>query len=126
VADRVRLPSPLSLCDGHLYTAGATPGARRGGPFRGLLPSRSGGPGAVIHGRSAMNDALLSFDAVSREFDTPRGRIRAVDDISLDIPQGEILCLVGESGSGKTTMARMAAGLLAPTSGVVRYDGRAL
>lgn len=73
-----------------------------------------------------MNDSLLSFDAVSREFDTPRGRIRAVDDISLDIPQGEILCLVGESGSGKTTMARMAAGLLRPTSGIVRYDGRDL
>jgi ABC-type glutathione transport system ATPase component len=72
-----------------------------------------------------MNGApLLAFEHVSREFVTRRGRIRAVDDVSLDLAQGEILCLVGESGSGKTTMARMAAGLLKPTSGVMRYDGR--
>ena len=73
-----------------------------------------------------MNGAILSFDHVSREFDTRRGRIRAVDDISLAITQREILCLVGESGSGKTTMARMAAGLLRPSRGVVRYEGRDL
>jgi oligopeptide/dipeptide ABC transporter ATP-binding protein len=37
-----------------------------------------------------------------------------------------VLCLVGESGSGKTTMARMAAGLLKPSGGTVRYEGRDL
>ncbi|MGI8690948.1 MAG: ABC transporter ATP-binding protein [Thermomicrobiales bacterium] len=73
-----------------------------------------------------MNDAILSFDSVSRTFATRRGQISAVDDISLAIARREILCLVGESGSGKTTMARMAAGLLRPTSGVVRYEGRDL
>ncbi len=71
-----------------------------------------------------MSEPLLAFEHVSREFTTRRGRIRAVDDVSLDLAQGEILCLVGESGSGKTTMARMAAGLLKPTSGTLRFEGR--
>jgi peptide/nickel transport system ATP-binding protein len=71
-----------------------------------------------------MSEPLLAFEHVFREFTTRRGIVRAVDDISLDLAQGDILCLVGESGSGKTTMARMAAGLLRPTRGTVRYAGR--
>ena len=62
-----------------------------------------------------VTDPLLTLDHVSREFSTRRGRITAVDDVSLEICPGDILCLVGESGSGKTTVARMAAGLLEPT-----------
>src|SRR6185436_19832355 len=62
----------------------------------------------------------------SREFSTRRGRITAVDDVSLDIGRGDILCLVGESGSGKTTVARMASGLLEPTRGTVLFEGRGL
>ncbi|MGH2531727.1 MAG: ABC transporter ATP-binding protein [Thermomicrobiales bacterium] len=73
-----------------------------------------------------MTAPLLSIDHVTREFDTRRGRIKAVDDISLTINRGDILCLVGESGSGKTTVARMAAGLLAPTYGTVRFEGHDL
>ena len=73
-----------------------------------------------------MTDPLLTLDHVSREFSTRRGRITAVDDVSLAIGRGDILCLVGESGSGKTTVARMAAGLLEPTRGTVRFEGRDL
>jgi peptide/nickel transport system ATP-binding protein len=69
---------------------------------------------------------LLSLDHLSREFNTRRGRIVAVDDVSLEIERGDILCLVGESGSGKTTVARMAAGLLEPTHGTIRFEGRDL
>jgi len=73
-----------------------------------------------------MSEALMTLDGVRREFNTRRGRICAVDDLSFRLDPGDILCLVGESGSGKTTVARMAAGLLAPTSGVVRFEGRDL
>lgn len=73
-----------------------------------------------------MTDPLLSLDQVSREFRTRRGRITAVDDVSLAIGRADILCLVGESGSGKTTVARMAAGLLTPTRGTIRFEGREL
>ena len=50
--------------------------------------------------------------------------VRAVKDVSLTIRPGEIVGYLGPNGSGKTTTARMLAGLLEPSSGVVAYDGR--
>ena len=52
--------------------------------------------------------------------------LRAVDNVSFRLTAGEVLGLVGESGCGKSTIARCVAGLLAPTNGVVRLDGREL
>jgi len=49
--------------------------------------------------------------------------IRAVDDVSLHILQGETLAVVGESGCGKTTLARTIMRLLEPTSGTIKFEG---
>ncbi|HET7676905.1 MAG TPA: ABC transporter ATP-binding protein [Candidatus Limnocylindrales bacterium] len=54
------------------------------------------------------------------------GDVRAVDDVSLDIPPGEFVTFLGPSGSGKTTTLRMIAGFLEPDSGSVELDGRSL
>jgi peptide/nickel transport system ATP-binding protein len=70
-----------------------------------------------------MSSPLIALDRVSRSFTVTQQRITAVDDLSLAIDAGEIVCLVGESGCGKTTTARMIAGLLAPSAGTIRFRG---
>ncbi|ATJ86773.1 ABC transporter ATP-binding protein [Ralstonia solanacearum] len=54
----------------------------------------------------------------------PPAVVRAVDGIDLAIQPGEVVGLVGESGCGKSTLGRIAAGLLPPSAGEVRVDGR--
>jgi peptide/nickel transport system ATP-binding protein len=50
--------------------------------------------------------------------------VRAVDGVSLTLRRGEVLGLVGESGCGKSTLGRVVAGILPPSSGLVRLDGK--
>lgn len=69
---------------------------------------------------------LIELDGASQVFHVKGKDLPAVSDVSLSVGEGEVLCLVGESGSGKTTTARLAAGLAAPTSGAVRFEGKDL
>ena len=64
---------------------------------------------------------MISFKHVSKSFDG--GSHLAVDDVSLDVREGETLVLLGSSGSGKTTLLKLANRLLEPTSGTIEMDG---
>jgi len=70
-----------------------------------------------------MSTPLLALDAVSKDFHTPSGKLRAVDSVSFDVREGECLAIVGESGSGKSTLANMVLGIYGPTEGDIRYRG---
>ncbi|MBY8865074.1 dipeptide ABC transporter ATP-binding protein [Streptomyces sennicomposti] len=74
---------------------------------------------------SGQGEAVLEATGLRREFGRGRRTLTAVDGVSLTLRRGETLGVVGESGSGKTTLGRMLVGLLEPTAGEVRFEGRA-
>jgi peptide/nickel transport system ATP-binding protein len=61
---------------------------------------------------SPRHDRALTIDGLSVEYNTPRGWLKALDDVSLSIPYRSALGLVGESGSGKSTVVMALLGLL--------------
>src|SRR5271165_5181501 len=74
-----------------------------------------------------MSEPLISVRSLSKSFAGPGGRaLPVLEDISLDVHQGEFVALLGRSGSGKSTLLRCIAGLMAPTEGEVQFRGRPL
>jgi len=67
--------------------------------------------------------AMLAVRGLKKYFGPSDRPVRAVDDVSFEIRQGEVLGLVGESGSGKSTIGRSVLKLLDPTAGEVVFEG---
>jgi NitT/TauT family transport system ATP-binding protein len=83
----------------------------------------------VIRSRpsSSAGEAVLSVRTLAKTYNAGQGNERpAIADVSFDVAKGEFVCVVGPSGCGKTTLLRCLSGLLAPTSGEVRFEGTPL
>jgi len=65
--------------------------------------------------------SLIAYAHVAKTFDN--GRVLAVDDVSLDVAEGEFLAIVGGSGSGKTTLLRLANRLIEADGGTISVEG---
>jgi len=66
----------------------------------------------------------LAIDNVSKSFQSASGNVLALDHVSLQVDEGEFVCLVGASGCGKTTLLNIIAGLEKPDGGNVLADGK--
>ncbi len=78
------------------------------------------GPNPMID----INHVSKTFALRSGWFGRVTASVRAVDDVSLTINQGDIFGVAGESGSGKTTLAKMVLGLTSPNDGTIAIGGR--
>jgi len=66
----------------------------------------------------------LVVDHVTKSFKSQSGWLKALDDVSLTVNEGEFVCLVGPSGCGKSTLLNLIAGLDTPESGTLASDGQ--
>src|ERR1700741_2856496 len=76
--------------------------------------------------RMTDHEPAIRLEHISRHYSMGETSVRAVDDVSLIVPQGEFLALLGSSGSGKSTLLNLMAGLDRPTSGTIFGNGQNL
>ncbi|MCS7106594.1 MAG: ABC transporter ATP-binding protein [Acidilobaceae archaeon] len=67
-----------------------------------------------------LENPILRVTGVSKYF----GKLKALDNVSVEIPRGAVTLLIGPNGSGKTTLVNVISGALMPDSGTVEFEGR--
>ena len=93
------------------------------------IPGEPPGCGAVISQQTPCEQASLAqakvvVENVSKVFVTKRGSLEALENVSLQVNEGQFVCLVGQSGCGKSTLLNIIAGLEKPDCGRVLADGK--
>jgi len=66
---------------------------------------------------------MISFQNITKTYKTKSQLIKAVDEVSFDIEEGEFISIVGKSGAGKTTLIKLLTGCEKPTTGRVMFNG---
>ncbi|PHQ31437.1 ABC transporter ATP-binding protein [Rhodopirellula bahusiensis] len=69
---------------------------------------------------------MLSMQNVTKTYEMHRQKVVALDDATLEIPEGDFVSLIGPSGSGKSSLLVMLGGMLSPTSGQVLLNGQSM
>jgi ABC-type branched-subunit amino acid transport system ATPase component len=69
-----------------------------------------------------MREALLTLEGVSLAF----GGLQCIDDLDLEVTEGEIVSVIGPNGAGKTTLFNLVTGIYSPDSGDIRLDGESI
>jgi NitT/TauT family transport system ATP-binding protein len=67
---------------------------------------------------------IVAIRNISMKYQSPEGEIAALEDISLDIAEGEFISIVGPSGCGKSTLLNIIAGLISPSAGEVKINNK--
>ncbi len=73
---------------------------------------------------AAGSQPLLRFEGLGKTYPTPKGPYTVLENVHLDVAQGEFICLIGHSGCGKSTLLNMVSGFATPTSGAVLLNGK--
>lgn len=75
------------------------------------------------NGIVAQNGSLITFEQVSKRYNTSAGDFTALQNVNLSIDRGEFVSIVGKSGSGKTTLINVLTGIDQPSEGKIIVDG---
>jgi NitT/TauT family transport system ATP-binding protein len=78
------------------------------------------------HRRLAQQPVVLKVDKLGRSFNSPRGKLTALQDIDLEVRQREFVSVIGPSGCGKSTLIRILAGLDRPSTGRTLIEDKAI
>ena len=74
--------------------------------------------------RIKQREVILEVNNLTKEFDSPQGKVTALKNVSFKTHRRELVCIIGPSGCGKSTLVRMLAGLEQQTSGDILLDGQ--
>lgn len=80
----------------------------------------------ACHSSTHSDTPILRAEHISVTFPSPQGGLGALDDVWVEVWEGEFVCVVGPSGCGKSTLLRVLSGLLSPTSGRIYLRGKPL
>jgi putative ABC transport system ATP-binding protein len=89
-----------------------------------IRESKGGSVASQPKGSERGDSVVLDVQGLTKVFGSGAASVKAVDGVDLAVRRGEIVLIVGPSGAGKTTLLTMIGGVLKPTSGSVRLNGR--